>query len=178
MWTCYEPFFPFRLLRGLGSMGPTEPQPLPPGLALALEADDLSGWPLLAAGCGPSLFSWTDNEGHVQARSLLSLACYYGAEECVATLLGLPSGRASASEPSPTDGSTPLHCACSRPCDATYRILTRLIASGAGCDARDGTGRRAGELLIQSKVRVACGLSNVPRSRLLTHLYYLASTDA
>ena len=133
-------------------MEAAELHPLPTGLALALQADDLAAWPLMAAGCGPTMFAWTDANGRVQARSLLALACYYGASECVSTLLALPGGALAASEPSPSDGATPIHCACARPCEATYKILTSLIAAGADCAATDGSGRQAGELLIQSKV--------------------------
>ena len=116
--------------------------PLPPELISALKANDAAALRACLAALPLDVNQFFATEQGT--RSLAQCAAYHAASEVVAALLELGADPRAAS---PDDGSTALHCACSRPSAGTTHVLRLLLAAGACLDATDAAGRTPRDLL-------------------------------
>lgn len=128
-------------------------------LGASLAKDDV-----LALGCALSqqqglslsaFYDWQDPKQGPQQRDLLSMAAAAGAQACVAALL---AAGAEPNAPSPSDGNTALHCACSSANSSTARVITLLVCGGADKMLRNHAGLTACDLLSQETSQVGAGI--------------------
>lgn len=89
-------------------------------------------WDCLHARSGP------------QKRDLLSQAAAAGASACVAALL---AAGACPNAPSPYDGNTALHCACSHANSSTARVIAVLVKGGANKELKNHAGFTPSDVL-------------------------------
>lgn len=121
--------------------------PLAAALA-ALAKDDVAALSA-AVGAGLSIegFYWHA----AQQRSLLQLAALAGAACCAAALL---AAGAAVDAPSPSDGNTALHCACSTASSGTARTIALLMKGGASRCALNHARQTPSDLLEQETSQV------------------------
>ena len=115
-------------------------------LARALERspmplDALLEWRGEAAGGGAA----GAQQQQQQQRTMLGLAAYHGSLNVLSALL---AAGANPTTVSPTDGFTPLHCACAGASSRTYESIQQLLSAGADKDALDNKGRKPVDLLL------------------------------
>lgn len=121
----------------------------------ALSKDCVSSLSTAISQLGLSIhgfYDWQTKHG-VQQRDLLAMAAAACAPACVAALLG---AGAEPNAPSPSDGNTALHCACSSASCSTARIIALLVRAGADKLLPNHVGRTACDLLTleTSQVRI------------------------
>lgn len=102
-------------------------------------------------------YSWEDEES-VQARSLLHLAALLNASSCAKALL---HAGASPNLRSPTDGKTPVHCACINAGSPQGAVLLASLLRNGGdiATVEDFNGLRPSDILAQPhlyQVRSGC----------------------
>jgi hypothetical protein len=123
--------------------------PLAAALA-ALAKDDVAALSA-AVGAGLSIDGFYWHAG--QQRSLLQLAALAGAACCAAALL---AAGAAVDAPSPSDGNTALHCACSTASSGTARTIALLMKGGASRAALNHARQTPSDLLEQETSQAAC----------------------
>lgn len=121
--------------------------PLAAALA-ALAKDDVAALSA-AVGAGLSIDGFYWHAG--QQRSLLQLAALAGAACCAAALL---AAGALVDAPSPSDGNTALHCACSTASSGTARTIALLMKGGASRSRLNHARQTPSDLLEQETSQV------------------------